>query len=87
MNWNPIATAPKDGTEIILKVGKRSFRAKWDVIHDGCEDGDAYGWHAMEDSNYPKSWCDGICWASNSNEEQSRLPTHWKPLYASWFLC
>jgi len=79
-SWQPIATAPQDGTEIILKVGKRSFRAKWYIIYDGCEDGDAWGWRAMEEANYPKSWCDGICWQINSNEEQSRLPTYWKPL-------
>lgn len=75
MTWQPIETAPKTGESIILRAGKWRFEAQWTHL-----DGDTCGWAASYEGEHPPCWCDGFCWGSNSNEQPSLRPTHWKPL-------
>ena len=76
MTWQPIDTAPKDGTVIRAKIPGYGSDNKiaWSHIDD------SQTWVWMSDKPEPKCWDDGVCWAENSNCEQSVLPTHWKPL-------
>lgn len=79
MTWQPIETAPKDGTVILLSDGKIAWPGGWNPsVH-----GHPYPWVFMEDlkDHQPHGCCD--------NEEDSRInvnawrddgPTHWMPL-------
>jgi len=77
MKWEPIETAPKDGTIIEVETaGGAKVLASW---HGGLvgEDGlDAAGWHATD--GHPDCWDDGVCWASNANGEPSDKPIKWR---------
>lgn len=33
--WQPIETAPKDGTQILAKMGQAVFLVEWDESYDG----------------------------------------------------
>jgi hypothetical protein len=76
--WQPIGTAPKDGTPILLAspVGNetRISVGFWDAEF-------ALGWdEAAERSSWRSAWTDGTV-ASFSYEEYTELhPTHWRPL-------
>ena len=74
--WFPMETAPRDGTPIQAKIpGNGSDN----IIRWMCID-DYWTWAMVEDQDWPDSWDDGICWASNSSEQPSVLPVSWKPL-------
>jgi len=74
--WQPMETAPRDGTPIQAKIpGNGSDN----IIRWMCID-DYWTWAMVEDQDWPDSWDDGICWASNSSEQPSVLPVAWKPL-------
>ena len=78
--WRDIKTAPRDGTVIILRVGRLKFRASWrEGLYNsqGCPCG---GWHVYGDDACPSSWSDGVSWARNADGLPSKLPTHWMPL-------
>ena len=51
MSWAPIATAPKDGTIILLLVRGRVVEARW-----GCEDGGDYNNLAWEPTYCGHIW-------------------------------
>ena len=83
MNWQPIATAPKDGTEIIIFKRDWPFApvAKW-VHHDADDDkGQSIvfgGWGFDEWTALPGAMEDGfIGW--NEDIEDGMMPTHWMP--------
>ena len=82
MEWQPIETAPRDGTPIQVKIpghGSDNVVAWFDDLMDS--DGQSCGgWHWMEDNEPPDCWTDGICWASNADDVASVQPTHWMPL-------
>lgn len=74
--WLPIATAPKDGTIIILTTGSATGTGRWrqvasrDTLND-YDDGSGmravfapiYGWYSVSDKSLNKT-----------------PPTHWMPL-------
>lgn len=63
--WRDIATAPKDGTEIILRRGKRVGAAQW------CK------WPGTEDEECGEGWTvglDGDFWS------EEKAPTQWQPM-------
>ena len=65
MKWQPIETAPKDGTKLLLK-----FQGPFS---DAAEDGIVTGsW-----SDYSRSWWLSSIWASSGAHKP---PTHWMPL-------
>lgn len=72
--WQPIESAPKDGTRIIV-LTKRGLPvlAKWGDLDDfRC-------WMAVEMDNHPSCWTDGICWQLNDENEESDPPIKWMP--------
>lgn len=82
MEWQPIDTAPRDGTAIQAKIpgyGDDYIIAWMGGFIDEDED-DCYCWVIVEDQEPPDCWTDGVCWASNADEIASVKPTHWKPL-------
>lgn len=83
MEWQPISTAPKDGTDIQARIpghGEDNVIA-WqnEAFLDslGCPCG---GWAFTTDQEPPACWTDGICWAFNEDGVPSVQPTHWKAL-------
>lgn len=66
MEWQPIATAPKDGTDILLVEYGR----------DGYGEIDVGSWGFIEKSDWDGS--DVIGWLSNYGRITE--PTHWAPL-------
>lgn len=62
MDWNPIDTAPRDGTEVILTDGFKRSVAYWGTPDTGCQpmwiiatyaDGDYNAWLEFES---PTDW-------------------------------
>jgi hypothetical protein len=81
MNWQPIETAPKDGTPfqaIIPGHGSDNIIAWTDGLLDDNED-DCGSWFFAEDQEPPDCWTDGVCWSINADGKPSVKPTHWKP--------
>lgn len=82
--WQPIETAPKDGTPIVL------YRAGWDTLplaHWGAQDAvdedhlDVYfyGWHLKDEFENFGGEQDGFLgW--NEDIADGAMPTHWMPL-------
>ncbi len=80
--WQPIASAPRDGTVIQAVIpghGSDNMICWQGVLLD--EDGEDWGcWtFAMEEQEPPPCWTDGWCWASNEDGERSAWPIMWKP--------
>lgn len=81
-DWQPIETAPKDGTVIQAKIpGNGSDNI---ISWGGCfmdeMDNDCCAWMFVEDQEPPGCWTDGVCWSSNEDGMPSVQPTHWKKL-------
>ncbi len=80
--FQPIETAPRDGTEIQARIpghGDDNVIAWFaDAVED--EDGPCGTWAFTRDQEPPDCWTDGWCWASNADSLPSIPPTHWKPL-------
>jgi hypothetical protein len=77
LSWQPIETAPKDGTEIFI------FRHNWleapvaQWIENHAEDGSFFGWGF--DEWYTHGVEDGFLgW--NEDIEDDCMPTHWMPI-------
>ena len=83
MTWQPIETAPMDGTAIQAKIpghGADNVIA-WqaDALYDA--DGQPCGsWAFVTDQEPPECWTDGWCWAENEDGVRSAWPTHWKAI-------
>ena len=80
--WRPIASAPRDGTKVLL------WRDGWDfapVGHWHIEDGDdcVFGGWGLEEGVYvPGAVAEGfVGW--NEDIEDGNMPTHWLPLAAA----
>lgn len=67
--WKDISTAPKDGTEVIGRIGGKSFAMAWQDKH---RDGDPAGWC------YASYTWGGVLYEGNNNLLDQ--PTHWMPL-------
>jgi len=79
--WQPIETAPKNGTHILVFCeGAGQSVAWWEAKFDA-EGGD-FNEHDEYVSQYRAAWTDGTV-VSFSYEELAELhPTHWQPLPA-----
>lgn len=81
MTWQPIETAPQDGTPIQAKIpghGSDNIIA-WRAGFMNYEYRESATWVYLEEGEAPDSWTDGVCWASNEDDKPSVKPTHWKP--------
>ena len=67
----PVIVTMDDGTE---------FKAMRIVVGD--DDGDCTTWGTADEfePSAPECWCDGVCWASNSDGKPSREPVAWRPV-------
>lgn len=82
MEWQPIETAPKDGTPIkaiIPGSGQDNIIAWFHGLLD-CDGEECGGWYFIAEWDPPADWTDGVCWARNEDGLQSTEPTHWMPL-------
>jgi hypothetical protein len=82
MTWEPIETAPKDGTPIQAKIpGNGSDNVIfWMCGLLDADENDCGGWaFAHEEQEPPDCWTDGVCWEVNGDGVPSVKPTHWKP--------
>lgn len=73
MKWQPIETAPRDGTVIDLWCGGRICDARWMTWPTATDDPETYCWWAPE----PTAYGYAVVW------EMTQLglePTHWMPL-------
>lgn len=72
--WQPIETAPKDGTPILIWIRDRLYEAMW------CEHRFKPSSYIGEDADEDGWW--GIRWAEIDSYGVSpdEMPTHWMPL-------
>ena len=72
MTWQPIETAPKDATKILVydRIGQTIFAAEW--VHSL--------W--MADKDHLEVDCNGYCYGGRVSDtrNQERDVTHWMPL-------
>lgn len=78
MNWQPIETAPKDGTEIFgwhRDCGVMMIR--WTSCEAFCTDAEMRG--MSDEAIHQQDW---FCadWAHGDRLEGDLIPTHWMPL-------
>lgn len=74
MTWQPMNTAPRDGTHIVLRTKGGSVV----LAYFGSLD-DFAAWQAVNEGEHPHSWDDGVCWKTNSYDEPSDPPAYWVP--------
>ena len=68
MEWQPIETAPKDGTEILLTDGAFTHCGRW---YD--KNNPKYPWKFLD---FTYRWKDEL----NGWQDNKYGPTHWMPL-------
>ena len=78
--WPPMATAPRDGSMIWLRLASGyELPAVW--MH-GFETEDGEGqtgaWCAWSENMIPPSWTDAVCWEVNEAGEPSDQPIAWR---------
>ena len=85
MTWQPIETAPRDGTPFQARIpghGEDNIIAWSDGSID--ENGeDCGGWYFADYQEPPDCWTNGVCWGSNADGVASIQPTHWMPRHAT----
>jgi hypothetical protein len=81
MDWQPISSAPKDGTAIQARIpghGEDNIIA-WISVGLDSDENDCWCWAFMSEQEPPECWTDGVCWEVNEDYVASVQPTHWKP--------
>jgi hypothetical protein len=79
--WQPIETAPKDGTAIQVRIpghGEDNIIAWQGGLLDSSGN-DCGAWCFVTEQEPPECWTDGWCWEVNEDGAASVQPTHWKP--------
>lgn len=82
--WQPMDTAPQDGTAIQARIpgnGSDNIIA-WDNTLLNSANEPCGGWSFVEDQEPPDDWTDGICWTVNEDGKPSTRPTEWRTLPA-----
>ena len=77
MSWQPIATAPKDGTEILVwRADCGILLARWDAPENFLSD------RECEELGESAEQYDWLCadFVAGGRLEGSETPTHWHPL-------
>lgn len=79
--WEPIETAPKDGTEIVLYCPKQgAYIGKYMTVEEDIRSPYRSFWEGYETKFEPKLlWYHGCGQCCNEIEERPK-PTHWAPL-------
>ena len=79
--WQPIETAPKDGSKIVIwsKVYDHCPIARWGEM--GTEEDFFCGWH-LEGTHSPCCSCEDDFIGYAEDESDGYMPTHWMPLPA-----
>jgi len=67
MTWNPIETAPKDGTIILISSGKYVEAAYWSRHPRATGGDDEFPWVTLDETNV-------------INGRTAESPDHWMPL-------
>ena len=78
--WQPIETAPKDGSEIIAwRSDYDCLLVRWGCVGEFMTEREIEQWDLDEDSLYQEDW---FCadFITGSRLEGSEIPTHWMPL-------
>lgn len=83
MNWQPIETAPRDGTEILIYVDVATVpvvHIAWYRSKDEWENSGQYccGWDILQEWEGWWSYTENS--VSQSKLEDYKHPTHWMPL-------
>lgn len=74
--WQPIETAPRDGTRLIVAIGEFVTAAYWDAQFEYVWDDDA------DTDGYRGAWTDNTVASWNYQERTELQPTAWQPLPA-----
>ena len=82
MDWQPIETAPRDGTAIQADIPPHGsdYVIAWVPGYLDSDERECCAWVIVEDQEPPPCWTDGVCWESNEDGQPSAKPTRWKPL-------
>jgi hypothetical protein len=77
--WQDIATAPRDGTKVWLRLASGcELPASWMGGFE-TETGETGAWCAWSENMIPPSWTDAVCWTVNEAGVASDQPVAWMP--------
>jgi hypothetical protein len=82
-DWQPIETAPRDGTGFQARIpghGEDNIIVWQDNALKDSDGDDCGAWAFLTDQEPPDCWTDGWCWEVNEDGNASVQPTHWTPL-------
>lgn len=78
MNWQPIASAPKDGTEILAwRADCGIVLVRWTCMDDFCTESEIE--KVSEEDAMQRDWFFAD-FVSGGRLEGEEVPTHWMPL-------